>query len=128
MPDNDMNNEIVQIHLASWRYLALLTLPPLGVAFTLSSSFAAALLLLLFFTTHYYCWRLSLDERLFSLLKDEESLVNFDKGMAFLWSKKSDAPRSLISRWQGASRLLFRAIGSLLALWLVALTTMLLPL
>ncbi len=85
MPDIALTNRIVKIHLSSWRYFALLTLPPLVLAFNLLYSFASLVLLMLFLVTHYYCWRLWLDERLFTLLNKESSLAEFDEGMAQLW-------------------------------------------
>ncbi len=101
MPDIALTNRIVKIHLSSWRYFALLTLPPLVMAFNLLYSFASLVLLMLFLVTHYYCWRLWLDERLFTLLNKESSLAEFDEGMAQLWIAKSGTTRTLTERWRG---------------------------
>jgi len=83
-----MTHRVIQIHLASWRYFALLTLPPLGLAIHLMGSFESQIMLLFFLLTNYYCWRLWLDERLFPLLKDDNDLAAFDETMSQLWSVK----------------------------------------
>jgi len=121
MSEFRMTNRIMQIHVASWRYFALLTLPPLALAFNLLYSYQSAILLLLFLITHYYCWRLWLDERLFQLLNDESQLAEFDRGMSFLWAKKFRETRTLAARWEGTRRLFYRAMISLMLLWLVSL-------
>ncbi|AAM84698.1 MULTISPECIES: hypothetical protein [Yersinia pseudotuberculosis complex] len=125
MPDIALTNRIVKIHLSSWRYFALLTLPPLVLAFNLLYSFASLVLLMLFLVTHYYCWRLWLDERLFTLLNKESSLAEFDEGMAQLWIAKSGATRTLTERWCGVRGLFYRAMFSLIALWLTSLSSVL---
>ncbi|WP_345829381.1 hypothetical protein AAGR08_07660 [Pantoea sp. BRR-3P] len=121
MQNIGLTNRIVQIHLSSWRYFALLTLPPLVLAFNLLYSLQSLLLLILFLTTHYFCWRLWLDERLFTLLDSESDLVLFDAGMSNLWAGKDLTTRSLNERWAGARGLFYRAIYALIALWLVSL-------
>jgi len=121
MSEYTMTNRIMQIHLASWRYFALLTLPPLGLAFSLLYSYQSVVLMLLFLIVHYYCWRLWLDERLFQLLSDESQLVAFDNGMEFLWAKKFRETRTLAARWKGTKRLFYRAMISLVSLWLISL-------
>ncbi|MFP1876959.1 hypothetical protein [Lonsdalea quercina] len=55
MSNKTMTQGVMQIHLSSWRYLALLTLPPLGIAFYDLSSSLSVLLLFLFFVAHYFC-------------------------------------------------------------------------
>lgn len=121
MSEYSMTNRIMQIHLKSGRYFALLTLPPLGLAFTLLYSYQSAALILLFLITHYYCWRLWLDEQLFQLLNNESELAEFDNGMALLWPQKSRETRTLAARWRGTKRLFYRAIISLISLWLLSL-------
>ncbi|MRT40513.1 hypothetical protein GJV09_04150 [Enterobacteriaceae bacterium RIT702] len=121
MSDIMMTNRIVQIHLASWRYFAALTLPPLALILSLIYSALSLPLMLLFFITHYYCWRLWLDERLFALLNNEDDLAEFDRGMAQLWPKKFALSRSLADRLHGARVMFYRAMISLLMLWLVSL-------
>lgn len=121
MPDTSMTNRIMQIHLSSWRYFALLTLPPLVLAFNLLYSLESMVLLILFLSTHYYCWRLWLDERLFTLLENENDLVMFDEGMSYLWSMKPGKTRTLPERWKGARKLFYRAIFSTAVLWLTSL-------
>ncbi|QTF07581.1 hypothetical protein HC231_06330 [Brenneria izadpanahii] len=121
MPNIALTNRIMQIHLSSWRYLALLTLPPLAIAFNFLSSPYSVLLLILFFITHYFCWRLWLDERLFALLNDESDLASFDDGMSRLWPIKQGKTRTLAERWLGARRLLRRAMFATVVLWLAAL-------
>jgi len=117
--------QIMQIHLSSWRYFAALTLPPLALIFNLLFSGDCVLLMGLFLLTHYYCWRLWLDERLFQLIESECDLAEFDNGMAHLWAKKTDNTRTLAERWRGARNLFYRAIFSLMALWVVSLCTVL---
>jgi len=116
-----MTQDVVRIHLTSWRYFACLTLPALIFIVLPPYRLVSVLLLILFLLTHYYCWRLWLDERLFGLLQSDDDLVHFDNGMRKLWRLKSAEPRSLDERWQGARKLFFRAGGSLLLLWLVML-------
>lgn len=125
MSDITLTNKIMHIHLASWRYFAALTLPPLALIFYLLFSAECVLLMGLFLLTHYYCWRLWLDERLFLLIKSESDLAEFDNGMAQLWPGKADGTRSLADRWRGAKTLFQRAILSLMALWGVSLCTVL---
>lgn len=125
MSECSMTKKIMHIHLASWRYFALLTLPPLVLVFDLLYSYESALLLLLFFITHYYCWRLWLDERLFLLLNSDSELVEFDTGMAHLWGQTSQETRSLAARWEGTRRLFYRALFALMLLWLVSLCAIL---
>lgn len=121
MSDIMMTNRIVQIHLASWRYFAALTLPPLALILSLFYSALSLPLMLLFFITHYYCWRLWLDERLFALLNNEDDLAEFDRGMAQLWPKKFACTRSLADRLHGTRVMFYRAMISLLVLWLASL-------
>lgn len=121
MSDITMTNRIVQIHLASWRYFAALTLPPLALILSLFYSALSLPLILLFFITHYYCWRLWLDERLFALLNNEGDFAEFDRGMAQLWPKKFARPRSLADRLHGTRVMFYRAMLSLLVLWMVSL-------
>lgn len=121
MSDIMMTNRIVQIHLASWRYFAALTLPPLALILSLFYSALSLPLMLLFFITHYYCWRLWLDEQLFALLNNEDDLAEFDRGMAQLWPKKFVRPRSLVDRLHGTRVMFYRAMISLLMLWLISL-------
>jgi hypothetical protein len=125
MSDIIMTNRIVQIHLASWRYFAALTLPPLVLMFNLIYSVLCVPLLVLFLVTHYYCWRLYLDERLFTLLSDEEKIAEFEQGMAMLWAKKSTVTRSMTDRWRGTKVLFHRAMTSLLVLWLASICSVL---
>jgi len=116
-----MTQRILRIHLASWRYFALLTLPPLVLILLPPYQLTNMLMMVLFMITHYYCWRLWLDERLFTVLKNEDDLASFDEGMQQLWSSKPGSPRPLNARWRGARKLFFRAIAALLLLWLVVL-------
>lgn len=125
MSDIRMTHRVLQIHLASWRGFALLSLPPLALAFLLLGSYQSALLLVLFLLTQYYCWRLWLDERLFTLLNTEHDLAPFDAAMARLWSAKPGPVRSFEARWHGVRRIFRRAVGALIALWLVALFSVL---
>ncbi|MEN3752529.1 hypothetical protein [Mangrovibacter yixingensis] len=124
MPDIMLTHRIMRIHLSSWRYFAALTLPPLVVGFLHSASWGSLVSLVLFITTHYYCWRLWLDERLFQLIERDENLVSFDAGMACIWGKRTGVTRNIAQRWQGATRLFYRAIVSLVLLWLVVLVNM----
>ncbi|CNH37889.1 hypothetical protein [Yersinia pekkanenii] len=120
MLNHSVAGRVLTIHLASWRYLAVLTLPPIMFALWGAGSAVAALLLLLAGVTHYYCWRLWLDEQLFTLLYTHESQTDhFDTALQHLWGGKPISGRSLYSRWQGARKLLHRAIFSALLLWLV---------
>jgi len=121
MSDLTVTKRIVQIHLASWRYFAALTLPPLALLLNLLHSALSLPLMVLFFITHFYCWRLWLDEQLFALLNNEDDLAEFDQGMAQLWPKKFARPRSLADRLHGTRVMFFRAMISLLVLWLVSL-------
>ncbi|KHN50797.1 hypothetical protein [Pectobacterium fontis] len=121
MSDNTMTNRIMQIHLSSWRYFAALTLPPVGLIFTLFFSIDCVILMVLFLLTHYYCWRLWLDEKLFQLLDNENDLSKFDNGMAYLWGKKTCNTRTLAERWRGTRDLFYRAMFSLMALWFASL-------
>lgn len=125
MPDIKMTNRIMQIHLSSWRYFAVLTLPPLILAFNLLYSLESLVLLILFLMAHYYCWRLRLDEQLFLLLNHESDLAAFDEGMAHLWASKSGNTRTLAERWRGVRRLFYRAMFTLIMLWLAALCSVL---
>ncbi|WP_336777302.1 hypothetical protein [Pantoea sp. USHLN256] len=125
MSDNSMTNRIMHIHLASWRYVAALTLPPLAMMFHLLTSVLSVPLMVLFLITHYYCWRLWLDERLFSLLNDDKDLAEFDQGMAHLWRQKTSDTRSLPDRWRGTRTLFYRTLLSLLLLWLISLCSVL---
>ncbi|MCP1440237.1 hypothetical protein J3D56_003673 [Erwinia persicina] len=113
-----MTRKIMQIHLSSWRYFAALTLPPLALIFNLLFSADCVLLMGLFLLTHYYCWRLWLDERFFQLIESENDLIEFDNGIAHLWAKRKGSTRSLVERWYGAKILFYKAIFSLLMLWL----------
>lgn len=121
MPDIALTNRIVQIHLASWRYFALLTLPPLVLVFNLLYSLESVVLLILFLITHYYCWRLWLDERLFTLLDNKCDLAAFDEGMSHLWPVKSTHTRTQAERWRGVRGLFYRAMVALFSLWLASL-------
>lgn len=125
MSDITMTSRIMQIHLSSWRYIAALTLPPLVLIFNLLFSADSVLLMGLFLLTHYYCWRLWLDERLFQLIESESDLAEFDNGMAHLWAKKVGNTRTLAERWRGARNLFYRAMFSLMALWIVSSCTVL---
>lgn len=125
MSDITMTNRIMHIHLSSWRYFAALTLPPLVLAFNLLSSAYGVLLMGLFLLTHYYCWRLWLDERLFQLIESESDLAEFDNGMTHFWAKTAGNTRTLAERWRGARTLFYRAMFSLMALWIVSLCTVL---
>lgn len=125
MSDSMMTKRIVQIHLSSWRYFAALTLPPLALILNLFYSALSLPLMMLFFVTHSYCWRLWLDERLFALLNNEDDLAEFDHGMAQLWPKKFARPRSLTDRLRGTRVIFYRAMLSLLVLWLVSLCSVL---
>lgn len=121
MPDIMLTHRIMRIHLSSWRYFAALTLPPLFVGFLHLASWGSLVSLVLFISTHYYCWRLWLDERLFQLLEKNENLLEFDAGMACIWGERSGEVRDIAQRWRGAVRLFYRAIVSLILLWLAAL-------
>ncbi|MBR7627723.1 hypothetical protein KAT72_01410 [Aeromonas popoffii] len=123
MSDITMTSRIIKIHLSSWRYFAALTLPPLVLIFNLLFSADCVLLMGLFLLSHYYCWRLWLDERLFQLIESESDLAEFDNGMAHLWTKKTGNTRTLAERWRGARNLFYRAIFSLMALWVVSSST-----
>lgn len=125
MSDIMMTNRIVQIHLASWRYFAALTLPPLALMSNLLYSALCLPLILLFFITHYYCWRLWLDEQLFSLLSKEQDFNNFDSGMVKLWPKKFICGRPLEDRLRSIKALFIRALFSLVFLWLLSLFSVL---
>ncbi|MDU4093328.1 MAG: hypothetical protein E7H57_08660 [Pantoea sp.] len=116
-----MTNKIMQIHLSSWRYFAVLTLPPLVLLFNHLFSANCVLLMGLFLLTHYYCWRLWLDERLFQLIESENDFIEFDNGMAHLRAKTKGSTRSLVERWCGAKILFYKAILSLMALWFFSL-------
>lgn len=111
-----MTNRIMRIHLASWRYFALLTLPPMVAALRYPDSPLSVALWALFLITHYYCWRLWLDELLFRLINKENDLASFDEGMARIWTIKKPG-RPLEERWQGASRLFHRTLWATGALW-----------
>lgn len=123
MSDIKMTHRILQTHLSSWRYFALLTLPPLVLAFHLLYSPMSVMLLTLFLFTHYYCWRLWLDERLFTLLNNESDLALFDEGMSHLWSVKSDTSRSLQERRFGVRKIFHRTMCALITLWLASLSS-----
>ncbi len=125
MSGSVMTNRVVRIHLRSWRYLALLSLPPLILAFNLLYSLASVFLLMLFLVVHYFCWRLWLDERLLLLLSSEEDLAKFDEGMAWLWPVKLTHTRTFPERWRGVKTLFYRALGATLALWFCALSVVL---
>lgn len=120
MSDIKMTSRIMHVHLSSWRYFAALTLPPLVLIFNLLFSADCVLLMGLFLLTHYYCWRLWLDERLFQLIESESDLAEFDNGMAHLWVKRKGNTRTLVERWSGAKIIFYKAIFSLLALWIVS--------
>lgn len=120
-----MTSRIMQIHLSSWRYFAALTLLPLAQIFNLLFSADCVLLMGLFLLTHYYCWRLWLDERLFQLIESESDLAEFDNGMAHLWAKETGNTRTLAGRWHGTRNLFYRAMFSLMALWIVSSCTVL---
>ncbi|CNI31340.1 MULTISPECIES: hypothetical protein [Yersinia] len=129
MLNHPVAGQVLTIHLASWRYLAALTLPPIIFALWGAESWVAALLLLLAGVTHYYCWRLWLDERLFALLYTcEPQTEHIDAALQQLWGEKLAAGRALDSRWRGATKLLRRAIGSALLLWLVMVSAPLIDL
>lgn len=120
MLNHPVAGQVLTIHLASWRYLAALTVPPTVFALWGADSIVAGLLLLLAGVTHYYCWRLWLDERLFILLYTHEpQTASFDAALAQLWGKKTTDGRTLDSRWLGAAKLLRRAMVSCLLLWLL---------
>mgnify|MGYP003281753655 FL=1 len=121
MPNINLTNRIIEIHLSSWRYFAALSLPPIMLAFACLPIGEVAALCILFLVAHYYCWRLWLDERLFQLLNEESNLAEFDQGMAYLWGTASGKTRSMSERWHGVRRLFYRAILALLALWVVSL-------
>ncbi|ELY3083838.1 hypothetical protein [Klebsiella sp. 141130] len=125
MSDITKTHQIMHIHLSSWRYFAALTLPPLVLLFNLLFSLDCVLLMGLFLLTHYYCWRIWLDERLFQLIESESDLAEFDNGMAHLWAKKTGNTRTLAERWRGARNLFYRAMFSLMALWVASLCTVL---
>ncbi|BET43281.1 hypothetical protein [Atlantibacter hermannii] len=116
MADTFMTNRILRIHLASWRYFAALTLPPLGVAMQSPDAIMNITLWGLFLIVHYYCWRMWLDERLFRLINSEQDLSAFDDGMAVLWPVKK-RHRPLEQRREGASQLFHRALWATGALW-----------
>ncbi|WP_145539227.1 hypothetical protein [Yersinia kristensenii] len=120
MLNHPVAGQVLTIHLASWRYLAVLTVPPIVFALWGADSIIAGLLLLLAGVTHYYCWRLWLDERLFTLLyAHEPQTADFDAALAQLWGKKPTEGRTLDSRWLGAAKLLRCAMVSSLLLWLL---------
>lgn len=125
MSGNAMTNQIMQIHLSSWRYFAVLTLPPLGLIFNILFSVDSVILMVFFLLTHYYCWRLWLDEKLFQLIDNESDLGAFDSGMAHVWGKKTSNTRTLAERWHGARGLFYRAMFSLMALWFASLCAIL---
>ncbi|MFA3778432.1 hypothetical protein [Yersinia sp. 1652 StPb PI] len=120
MLNRPIAGQVLTIHLASWRYLAALTVPPIVFALWGADSPVATLLLMLAGITHYYCWRLWLDERLFALLyANSAQTEDFDAALQHVWRSKPISGRSLDSRWQGARKLLQRAMFSALLLWLV---------
>jgi hypothetical protein len=125
MSDISMTKRIMQIHLSSWRYFAVLSLPPLVLAYNLIFSIDSLLLMGFFLLTHYYCWRLWLDERLFQLIESECDLVEFDSGMSYLWAKKKRTTRTMVERLNGTRILFYRAILSLVVLWFVSMCTVL---
>ncbi|WP_058910904.1 hypothetical protein [Entomohabitans teleogrylli] len=117
---------VLTIHLASWRYLSALTLPPL-LQVVLAPSPGGALLLGLILLAHYFCWRLWLDERLFRVLRADHAST-FDAALAALWkTTPGAAPRTMAQRWQGARRLLRQALGATLALWALWLLMLCFP-
>ncbi|CFQ87482.1 beta-lactamase fold Zn-dependent hydrolase [Yersinia frederiksenii] len=129
MLNHPIAGQVLTIHLASWRYLAALTLPPIIFALWGADSIIAALLLLLAGVSHYYCWRLWLDERLFTLLYSSEPQTDdFDMALQQLWGGKPENGRSLDSRWRGSTKLLHRAMCSILLLWLVMVSAPLIDL
>lgn len=121
MSDTGLTHQVLRIHLSSWRYMAVLTLPSLVVVFQLLYSYQSMLLLLLFCLAHYYCWRLWLDERLFALLHHESDLSAFDEAMSVMWPQQSLKAKTLDSRWAGTRKLFYRAVSLLLMLWLAVL-------
>ncbi|KAA8997040.1 hypothetical protein FJU30_19910 [Affinibrenneria salicis] len=112
------------IHLASWRYFAALTLPPLLSLLLTPPAPSSAGLGALALLTHYFCWRLWLDERLFTQLRDAPSTAVFDAAMQQLWGGKKVRDRPLIQRWAGARRLLRRAMAATVLLWCAWLFTL----
>lgn len=111
-----LTTKVIRIHLASWRYLAVLTLPPLAIIYAFGGGWLSAVMSVLFLITHYYCWRLWLDERLFALLADEHSLAEFDDVMTALWPT-FHGNRTLPERWRGCLKIAKRAVLSLILLW-----------
>ncbi|MFY0401211.1 hypothetical protein ACOMDP_01095 [Pantoea dispersa] len=121
MSNTIMTSRIMQIHLSSWRYFAVLTLPPMVLVFNLLFLVDCVLLMGLFLLTHYYCWRLWLDERLFQLIASQSDIAEFDNGMAHMWAKRKEGTRSMAERYHGAKIIFYKAIFSLLALWFASL-------
>lgn len=110
---------VLVIHLASWRYLAALTLPPLLFVAVSPTGPGSLALLAMALWVHYCCWRLWLDERLFRVLPEgSDDIAAFDVALRVLWGAKAgDTPRTLMQRWAGARRLLYRALAATLGLW-----------
>lgn len=127
MLDNIVAGKVLISTLNSWRYLAGLSL--FGMLFSLalfllggSVTFLFLLSLLIGILCQYFCWRLWLDCRLFSILYQfPTESHSFDTAINMLWNKNGDNTRSLTSRWIGArGQLRFGGIA-LLAQWLVIL-------
>ncbi len=120
MQDELMTHRVLKIHLSSWRYMAMLTLPPLYISFQIHVDLIKPPLLLLFIITHYYCWRLYLDEELFKLLEGGGNLVAFDNALKLCWRKRKCTERTVEQRWQATAKLFYRARLAFILLWVVS--------
>ncbi|PKH22389.1 hypothetical protein CIG19_13895 [Enterobacterales bacterium CwR94] len=112
-------------HLASWRYFIGLSLIPLVVILHYPLSSFSLLAFVAMMLNVYYCWRLFLDERLFTLLHAGMAESSLDDALSRIWGASFTQGRDWQARWHGTRQLFRRAFAAFLGVWVLALLRML---
>jgi len=126
MPNDQINqpltNAIYCIHLSSWRYFASLTIPPVIFALFKAEPLHAGIILLASGYVYYLCWRLCLDEKLFTVLNNPGDMAGFNTAMSLVWGGKYDKNRTMQNRWLAAKGLFLTSLFSIIVLWGIFIT------
>lgn len=123
MSNTIMLIQVLKVQLASWRYFAVLTLPPFIFAIFSPYLFPTIVVLALTLLTHFFCWRIWLNERLLSLLDGQYTFADIERISRIFW--KNEAEESdLTQRAKKLSRLLYRACAALVLQWFILLTSL----
>ncbi|MBI6548255.1 hypothetical protein [Xenorhabdus lircayensis] len=118
MQPENLTGKVVIATLKSWRFVsgisAFAALMATAVFMTTTSNHAIyAMSLFSALLSQYYCWRTWLDSHYFQLLNlHTEKNAEFDQALLLIFNK-TPRPRTQHDRFQGAIKLLKRAVMSL---------------